>query len=156
MPLEQEFHFPNPIRSKPHEALMNIVVTGTLLSKQADIVLKPRGLTASQFNVLMLLKYQSSDGKINQSGLSEMLLVNRSNITGLVDRLERAGWVKRIPDRIDRRVKYIQITDEGVRVLDEAEQVYFQGVESVMSSLSNAECNALCRALEEIRKQLRQ
>ena len=88
MSLKNELGLPNPFSHKEHEAMLNIVVTGTLLTKEGEKILRPYGLTDAQFNILMLLKYQSPDGKINQTILGKMLLVNRSNITGLIDRME--------------------------------------------------------------------
>lgn len=154
MALQHELGFPNPIDSKEHEALLNIVLTAGLLSKEGDRVLKSQNLTASQFNVLMILKYQSENGRANQSRLGEMLLVNRSNVTGLVDRIENAGWARRVPDRIDRRVKYVELTPSGEKILEKAERVYFGRIREVMKAISAKDCDALCQNLEKLREAL--
>ena len=91
MSLQKELGLPNPLEAPGHEAVLNIVLTGELLAKEGDRLLRPFGLTDSQFNVLMLLKYQVKGGGINQTRLGQMLLVNRSNVTGLVD---TAGTVR--------------------------------------------------------------
>jgi len=144
-----------PIEYLPHEAVLNIVFTGSLLSKEGDRILKEFGLTDSQFNVLMLLKYQAKDGVLNQTTLGDMLLVNRSNITGLIDRLEQAGCVKRTGDSNDRRVKWVQMTKQGRAVLDKSEEAYYKRIGEIMDDLSDAECKRLCRALESIRGKIR-
>ena len=90
MSLQNELGFINPIETRAHEALMNVVLTSALLVKQGHRLMRPFGLTDAQFNVLMLLKYQSDNGELNQTDLGNMLVVNRSNVTGLVDRLEQA------------------------------------------------------------------
>jgi len=91
MGLQKELGLTNPFMHKGHETVLNIVLTGTLLAKEGNRILQPFGLTDAQFNVLMLLKYQASGGRINQTNLGNMMLVNRSNITGLIDQLDNSN-----------------------------------------------------------------
>jgi len=156
MSLQHELGMPNPITRPGHEAALSVVLTGNLLVKEADRIVRRFRVTDSQFNVLMLLKYQSNGGKMSQTGLGEMLVVNRSNVTGLVDRMEQAGWVKRMPDAEDRRVKQVQITAAGLQVVERAEKAYFARIRDVMSSLSAEESARLCRLLERVRAAVRE
>ena len=103
----------------------------------------------------MLLKYQTSGGRINQTNLGNMMLVNRSNITGLIDRMEKSGLVRRISDPEDRRVNHVEITDKGSRILTRADKAYYARLEEVMSLLPQKEFNLLCSTLENVRQQLR-
>lgn len=155
MSLQHELGLPNPIEHPGHEAIMNIVLTGQLLAKEGDRLLRPFGLTDSQFNILMLLKYQVEGGEINQTQLGQMLLVNRSNVTGLIDRMEQAGWVERVDEAGDRRVKRIMMTAAGRKLAERAEKIYFKRIEEVMGSLSHSENRALCELLERLRAQMR-
>ena len=155
MRIQQELGLPNPITTRNHEALMNLVLTGALMTKTGDRVLRPYGLTASQFNVLMLLKYQSAGEGITQTRLGGMLLVNRSNVTGLIDRMEEAGWVERGSEEGDRRVNRVALTSAGNMLLKKAEKAYFDCVGQVMGMLSADDHRQLCRVLERIRGALR-
>ncbi|HUU28819.1 MAG TPA: MarR family transcriptional regulator [archaeon] len=154
MGLQNELGLLRSIKNQGHETVLNIVFTGTLLTKEGQKVLRPFGLTEAQFNVLILLKTQSVDGKINQTNLGNMLLVNRSNITGLVDRMEQAGLVRRIDDPEDRRVNYVEMTDAGSQALEKAQNAYFSRVDEVMSTLTEDEDRFLTRMLERVRIQL--
>ncbi len=154
MSLQDELGLPSPIKSRPHEAMMNVVLTAQLLAKEGARILRPLSMTDSQFNVLMLLQYQSERGEMNQTELGRMLLVNRSNVTGLVDRMEEAGWVQRSADANDRRVNRVRLTGKGKELLHRAEQAYRQQVESVMGALAKDEQNRLCEMLERIRRRL--
>lgn len=154
MSLQHELSLPNPFSHKAQEAMFNIVVTGTLLVKEGEKILRPFGLTDAQFNILMLLKYQSDDGRINQTRLGEMLLVNRSNITGLVDRMEKASLVIRTSDLSDRRIKYIEMTDKGREILKKTHTMYHKRLDDVMSSLSDSESGSLCSILKTVRRRL--
>ena len=151
MALREELGFPNPIQHPGHEAILSLVLTGTLLAKEGDITLRPFGLTISQFNLLMTLAYQSEEGHLSQTELSRMLLVNRANVTGLVDRMEKARWVARGSDASDRRVNLIRITTEGRRLLRRAEKAYLSRIEGVMEALDKEDRDGLCRSLERLR-----
>lgn len=155
MPLQEELGYPFPVKAAPHEALMNILYTGTLLAKEGYKILRPHGLTDSQFNLLMLLKYQSDeDVGLTQTELGSMLLVNRSNVTGLIDRLEHSGWVERSGQANDRRVKRIRLTKKGRQKLESAEEVYYRRVTEIMGALSEKEQKQLTRLLEKVRERI--
>lgn len=155
MGLKEELGFPNAIATKAHETLLNVFVTANLLVKEADRVLQPFGITEAQFDILMLLEHQTPDGSADQSTLGRMLVVNRSNVTGLIDRMERDGLVKRAGDPDDRRVKRVRMTPEGLRVLHKAEQAYVARTQEVVSALSTGEQGSLCRMLDIVRASLR-
>jgi DNA-binding MarR family transcriptional regulator len=71
---------------------------------------KQYGLTSSQSSVLRsLLKY----GPTSSADLSRMLYVTPSNITGVIDRLEKKRLVERVRKVGDRRVALIQLTEAG-------------------------------------------
>lgn len=155
MSLQDELGFIKPIENKANEAVLNIILSGTLLAKEGQRVFRPFGLTLAQFNVLILLKRQSVNGRINQTTLGKMMLVNRSNITGLVDRMEESGLVRRTDDPEDRRVHYVEMTDEGSRVLEKAHKVYYSRIEEIMSVLPENDRKLLSSMLESVRMQLR-
>jgi len=154
MGLAEELGLSRPFVRKDHETALAVVFTGTLLAKEGRRILRPFGLTDAQFNILMLLKYQSKEGKINQTKLSRMLFVNRSNVTGLIDRLEKAGLVRRTADSSDRRTNYIELTEKGGNVLEKACAVYYERIEGIMSAIPEAERPVLGKMLEYIRKRL--
>jgi len=154
MGLAEELGLSRPFVRRDHEMVLSVVFTGTLLAKEGRRILQPFGLTDAQFNILMLLKYQSEEGKINQTELSRMLFVNRSNVTGLIDRLEKAGFVRRTAAPSDRRTNYIELTEKGGGVLEKACAAYYERIEEIMSALSESDCRALCGMLESIRKRL--
>ncbi len=156
MNLSEELGFRNPIQNLSHEAVMSIVLTGTMLAKEGDRILKTVGLTDAQFNVLMILKYQSNEGVMNQTTLGSMLLVNRSNVTGLIDRLEQAGYVQRLADAVDRRVNLVKLTKKGEKLLEKAIKVYFERLEQITESLSDQDLKRICSAIEQIRDHIRE
>ncbi len=155
MSLQKELGFPRPIIHRAHEALLSVVVTGNLLTREAQRALAPYGITEAQFNVLMILTYQSEDGGMSQTDLGRMLLVNRSNVTGLVDRMEKAGWVRRIPSPSDRRMNRVEITPEGTGLLERAHHAYYGRVETIMRDLPDTERRGLVELTEKVRRGIR-
>jgi DNA-binding MarR family transcriptional regulator len=155
MALSDELGFPRPIDTRAHEAVLSVFVTAGLLGKEADRVLQAFGLTQAQFDILMLLRYQAADGSLDQTTLGRMLVVNRSNVTGLVDRMERDGLVTRGGDPEDRRVKRVRMTAAGARLLATAEQAYAARTREVVAGLTPANLDSLCRLLEAVRTALR-
>ena len=133
MALSDELGFRRPIDARAHEAVLSIFVTASLLGKEADRVLQPFGLTQAHFDILMLLRYQTADGSADQTTLGKMLVVNRSNVTGLVDRMERDGLLGRASCPSDARGSFAILTDAGRDRLA-----------------------ALCRSLETVRTALRE
>jgi DNA-binding MarR family transcriptional regulator len=71
---------------------------------------KQYGLTGPQSSVLRNLV---NDGSMSSADLSRMLYVTPANITGIIDRLEIKGLVKRIKKQGDRRVALITLTESG-------------------------------------------
>jgi DNA-binding MarR family transcriptional regulator len=152
--LEQELNLAEPIASLNHEALLGIVRTASLILKLSDRFFSDFGITDAQFNILMLLKH-SGGKKVSQQDLSDRLVVNKSNIVGLVDRLERAGIVKRKTDPADRRSNQIVFTTKGLKLMDRVEGEYYARIDEVMDALNADEKNALVSALDDLRERIR-
>ncbi len=86
------------------------IALGKAMYKQADQFLAAYGLTPSQFEILTIL---SEEGEIPLNRVSERLCCACSNVTGLVDHLERDGLVKRRRSQEDRRVILLSLTEKG-------------------------------------------
>ena len=70
-------------------------------------------LTAGQSKVLMALQPGDS---VPMRVLAERIRTDPSNLTGLIDKLESRSLVVRVPDQLDRRVKALVLTEEGIQV----------------------------------------
>ena len=154
--LEKELGLKEGIASSAHEAVLNIYYTGDLLKKRAREFFRDFGITDVQFNLMELLHRQTGDGSgLTQADLSRMLLVNRSNITSLIDRMEKAGLVRRADVPGDRRYNSIELTGRGKELLLDLEGRYMEKIEEMMTALGKPEMEDLVSALERIRQGLR-
>src|SRR5512133_2036662 len=80
-------------------------------------------ISPSQFNVLNLLRL--NPGGLSQTALSRQLIVHRSNVTGLVDRLETRGLVAREEVEVDRRAYRVVLTSKGAALLEDILPEYY-------------------------------
>ncbi len=111
-------------------------------------VLRAFNLSPSQFAVLLLL-----DGEAGWrlTDLSERLLVDKSTITRIVDRLESAGLVRREADPDDRRVQRVVLTGQGRERRDRARAAHERSIERRMGALDTDEQRQLLALLTRLR-----
>ena len=113
----------------------DIVATADLFLRESTRLFRPHGLTAPQFNVLNLLAGRADGQGYSQRELADTLVVDRSNVTGLLDRMETAGWVRRADDPNDRRVYRVQLTAAGKKLWQKVAPGYANVVAQVTARL---------------------
>jgi DNA-binding MarR family transcriptional regulator len=147
---EHEVDLPMEFTDKAHEALVSVWWTGVLLRRASRGFFKSSLSSEAEFNLLMSLKYSSKP--LTQNDLSRRLLVDKANVTVLVDRMERAGLIKRNEVASDRRRYHITLTAQGRKTIDAIDREYFKKVKQVMGCLTareHAELIGLTRKLRE-------
>jgi MarR family transcriptional regulator, 2-MHQ and catechol-resistance regulon repressor len=108
---------------------------------------KDFGLTESQFAILEVLYHL---GPLNQGELCRKILRSGSNVTTVVDNLERDGLVRRVRDEADRRIQVVHITEQGRTLLERCLPLHVGRVVGLMSALEpdeQRELGRLCRKL---------
>jgi DNA-binding MarR family transcriptional regulator len=109
-----------------------------------------RGMPLPFYDVLVHLS-EAPDGRLRMRELAGAVLLSRSGLTRLVDRMEQAGYVAREACPSDRRGAYAAITDAGRRALTEAWPVHARGVlEHFLAPLGPEELGVLRQALGRI------
>jgi DNA-binding MarR family transcriptional regulator len=86
---------------------------------QIDRTLKPFGLTFSRYEALVLLTFTRT-GSLPLGKMAERLMVHSTSITNTIDRLERDGFVRRLPQPNDRRLVLAEITEDGRNIVKQA------------------------------------
>lgn len=125
-----------------------VMATADVFLRESQRLFRPHGLTAAQYNVLNVLAPEKEG--LSQRELSDHLVVDRSNVTGLLDRMEKAGWVRRADDPADRRVYRVTLTPAGRRLWTKVEPLYRAVVSQVMQGITNrqmADCIELLNRL---------
>nr|WP_258141898.1 MULTISPECIES: MarR family transcriptional regulator [unclassified Arthrobacter] len=100
-------------------AVTSIMRTQQILLARIESVLKPHGLTFARFELLALLSF-AREGALPMNKASARLQVHPTSVTNSVDRLERAGLVRRAAHPGDGRTKLVEITGQGRNVVERA------------------------------------
>jgi len=102
--------------------ILRIFQTAQILDKAAQRVFSPHALTAAQFNVLNLLADQEAG--LRASDLAASLIVDPSNITGLLKRMSRDGLVTDLENTSDRRQRIVALTPKGQKLWAKSSRDY--------------------------------
>lgn len=136
------------------ETMASIIRTSSLLMRVAGRFFSKYIVTDVQFNILLILKEEKNG--LSQQALSERLTVTKSNIVGLIDRLEKSGLVKRQMDPEDRRTNCVVLTSEGKAILEKVEGDYGAEVDRIMGGLSQSEKKSMISATQKMRDYLKE
>jgi MarR family 2-MHQ and catechol resistance regulon transcriptional repressor len=139
-----EFHWPSV------ELLVNLTYTYDVIYAHLSRRVEALGLSLGAFNVLMILSRSDSKG-CPMHELGELLLVSRANVTGLVDCLARRDLVKRTVNERDRRVRLVQLTKAGEKLLESILPGHYARVREMLRSVSNKDKQLLSQLLMKLR-----
>ena len=117
MTLRDEIQQTKPFTSLQEEALLNILRTSAAMMDEMEDLLKQRGITNTQYNVLRILRGAEPEG-LCRNELRDRMLTRMPDVTRLLDRMEEAGLVARSRDNEDRRLVSTRITEAGRKVVD--------------------------------------
>jgi DNA-binding MarR family transcriptional regulator len=131
-----------------YQALIELLRTAETLWNASRIFFARWDLSPSQFNILNLL-YEQPDG-CTQIDLSRQLIMHRSNVTGLVDRLEARGLLQRQDSLTDRRAFIVVLTTSGRKLIRQIQPHYYQAAETVWNGVTNERAQQLVSELSAI------
>ena len=78
------------------------------------------GLNHGEYRMLLRLVTRSAEHRLSAGELSRILSLSSGAMTNRIDRLEKAGLIRRVPDPRDRRGVLVELTEEGKRRIDAA------------------------------------
>jgi DNA-binding MarR family transcriptional regulator len=139
--LEHARHFP-ALDPSATEAFLHLLRTSTDIARVFDAVHASHNISQGRFMVLMLLKHDPAR-PASPADLAERSDVTRATMTGLIDTLERDGFVKREHAPGDRRMMQVRLTAKGGAFLDRILPGYFRRIAAVMSRLTEAQRKTL-------------
>ncbi len=137
-----------PSASQPYQALVQLLRAADTVWGASRAFFARWDLGPSQFNVLNLLEGNPSG--LSQTELSRQLIMHRSNVTGLLDRLEKRGLVKREEVAGDRRAYRVVLTPDGARLMAEVLPRYYEGAGRVCGHLSERRAAGLIADVRQI------
>jgi len=134
----------NPLAT---EAAMNTIRTADLLFDRIGRLLRPLGVSSAGGLVLGLLRDR---GAMSPSTIGERLIVTRATVTGVVDSLEKRGFVRRTAHPEDRRSHLVEITDDGLRVIQQVRALVHTSETEWLAGFSDDELRALIATLHRM------
>lgn len=154
--LMDELRKSKPFQCAEQEVFLNMMRTAEALSEGMAGVLKPFGLSATQYNVLRILR--GAQANCGETGLAcreigERMVTHDPDITRLLDRMERAGLIRRQRASDDRRVVKTAITPEGLRILEQLDAPVLQMHKKQLHHLGERKLRELSSLLELAREQ---
>ncbi|MBK8397293.1 MAG: MarR family transcriptional regulator [Leptospiraceae bacterium] len=150
--MRKESKLPVAFKNPKNEAVASLYWTALLFKKVSKNFLFPFLSSDAQFNILLLLNDNNS--KMTQKDLSEKLIVDKSNITGMIDRMEKINLLKRTPHSADNRSYIIQLTNKGKNLANKLEKLYLKKINTALNGLSNDEIEKYININEKIRNGL--
>ena len=149
--LQRELRQKRPFRTAAQEAVLALVRTADLVSRDASRVVEPHGITLQQYNVLRILRGAGDEG-LPTLEVAERMIEQTPGVTRLLDRLETKGLIRRERCRVDRRQHLCWITSEGRRLLDRLDAPMLAAHEESLRGLDGANRQQLVALIAEIRK----
>src|SRR5437588_8079813 len=151
--LQHEIKKKRPVESPQEEALLSVVRTSDQSQIRFARLLRGYGLSSpTQYNILRILRGEGKPLPILEIASRTVTVV--PGITGLIDRLEQAGFVSRMRCQKDRRVIYVALTDHATMTLAALDEPVMALHRKLLGHLSGAELKELIRLLAKVRQPL--
>lgn len=152
--IQDEIKQNKPFPSLEAEAALALLRTADQLEARVAEVLKPHGLSPTQYNALRILRGAGAEG-LPCSEIGERMISRDPDITRLLDRLERRGLVARSRDPEDRRVVKAQILPPGLVLLKSLDRPLEQFQRASLGHLGERRLRELIRLLGTARQRLK-
>jgi len=143
MPIK--FEFENPDKG----AWILLRQTYNLVSKCEDRVFSEHELTTEQHAVLMAIKHTS--GPVRITDIARWLDRSVNSVSMIIDRMVKAGLVRRVRDRKDRRTVFVTMTSQAEKAYVPATVAGWGLIQEILSPLSDEDKRTLIRLLETLR-----
>ncbi len=135
-----------PVRE---ELGLNLRVAVALLDSRFNKRIEEYGITAVQYNVLRILKGVYPEGHA-RCEIASRMIERASDITRIIDRLEKQGLVERDRTNEDRRISITRITEKGIEILNKLNKIVEQEHISHTKNLNDDQCRQLSMLLEKL------
>ena len=125
--------------------------TGDLLRMCTERLFSEYDITTENYDVLVTVKYLGD--RVNIVQIANWLRRSPNSISMLVDRMVKAGLVRRVRDRRDRRVVYVSVTSKGEHILEVANPGCWEVIKAILAPLSYEERRTFLSLFDVINRQ---
>ena len=142
-----------PFVSLEQEVYLSILRTSSELSYAVDQFFREFDITQSQYNVLRILRGAGADG-LCRNEISERMVTATPDMSRLLDRMEKAGWVTRKRAEDDRRQVFTHITKSGMELLARLEKPTSDFVTPLFAGTAISDLKTVLKVNDQIRAKL--
>jgi DNA-binding MarR family transcriptional regulator len=137
--------------------LHTLLRTWGLLRQAQDPYFARFGISGSQWGILRVLQRAEAGGvaELPLKAVSERLLIQPPSVTGVVDRLERLGLVKRSTSTADMRVRHLSLTPEGRELMARVLEGHGERIRSLFDGLQQRDQETMLHLLTRLEAHLR-
>ncbi|HXC32178.1 MAG TPA: MarR family transcriptional regulator [Verrucomicrobiae bacterium] len=132
------------------QVFISLLRTADVLARGAEALIKPYGLSPTQYNTLRILRGAGEQGLACRE-VAGRLISRDPDLTRLLDRLEARGLIARAREAQDRRVVKTRITGDGLRLLAELDQPVRDAHRGQFRHLSEKQLRQLLNLLDRTR-----
>ena len=138
------------IDTGPLEVTGRLSRIGPLLGRRQEAVFSRFGVNRGEVGALSALRVTGPPHRLSPTRLGRGLMLSSAGVTSRIDRLERRGLVRRLPDPDDRRGVIVELTDEGARLVDEAVAAVAESDRQLLARLDADEIAQLQALLKKL------
>jgi len=138
------------IDTGPLEVTGRLSRIGPLLERRQEAVFSRFGVNRGEVGALSALRVSGPPHRLSPTRLGRGLMLSSAGVTSRIDRLERRGLVRRLPDPDDRRGVIVELTDEGARLVDEAVAAVAESDRQLLARLDADEIAQLQALLKKL------
>lgn len=152
--LQAELKQQKPFESLEQEASISIKRTAAEMDYRVSEVLKPSGVTGTQYNALRILRGAGKEG-LCRNAIRDRLIARVPDATRLLDRMEEMGLVIRAREGDDRRYVTTRITKAGLDLLEELNDRLVALHKEQLGHIGPQKLRMLIELLGEVRRKCR-
>jgi len=149
--LREEIKQTRPFPRRSAEAAVSVMRTAAILEHELNDVLRPSGLTATQYNVLRILRGAGEKGLCGRE-VGERLVSPVPDVSRLLERMEEVGLLSRERDENDRRHVTTRLTESGRRLLESVTPALEAVERARFGRLSESALQAMITSLAQVRE----
>ncbi|MCE9665506.1 MarR family transcriptional regulator [Halomonas sp. M5N1S17] len=134
----------------PMEVVGYLKTMQSLTQERLQSFFKEYGLQAGEFDVLATLRRSGAPYRLGPTQLFETLMISSGGMTSRLDRLEKAGLIRRSPNPEDRRGTLVSLTEEGLELMNRMVPRHVENEARMLAALSHEEQRALSELLGKL------
>jgi DNA-binding MarR family transcriptional regulator len=149
----EEIHQTRAFASLEEELLVSLLRTTDVLHERFESIVRPFNISMTQYNVLRILRGAEPTGR-TCGEIGERMIAREPDVTRLLERMDKAGLIKRTRDSADRRVVVTRITASGMKLLEQMEP-RLREIDGLLKPMGERKIETTLNLLDQVRAHVR-